>query len=270
MLMSGFGRVLFGISVAGLAVLSLIYGSFAPILEPFPASLPGREILAYGSGAILLTAGVGLFFVRTASVSAIVIAVYGSVWTLARARALLLEPLSVGTWYGIGEAMGPLVAVWILYALLRRQNAAPAETVLAGDRALRTARVLFGAACILYGASHFAYAAYTAAMVPAWLPGRTGLAYLTGAAHAAAGVGLLTGVLPYLAAMSEAIMMSLFGALVWLPSFFAQPVPSWASSPQTRWSETLLSFLLAASAFIVAASLRDNPDRRSGPARRSL
>jgi uncharacterized membrane protein YphA (DoxX/SURF4 family) len=140
--------------------------------------------------------------------------------------------------------------------VLRRQYDAPAVTAMTGDRALHVARVLFGAACVVYGAAHFGYATLTATMVPAWLPCRTGLAYLTGAGHAAAGLGLLVGVLPRLAATLEAIMMSLFGVLVWLPSFFARPAPEWAPSTQIQWSETFLSFLLAASAWIVAASLR--------------
>jgi uncharacterized membrane protein len=259
MRISGFGHALFGIAVAGLAILSLVFGNFAPIAEPFPASLPWPEVWVYGSGAILLAAGAGLFFARTALVSALIIGVYASAWTVTRAGPVLLKPLSIGSWYGFCEAMGPLVGVWILYALLRRQYNAPAVTVMTGDRALHVARVLFGAACVVYGAAHFAYAAYTAKMVPAWLPGRTGLAYLTGAAHAAAGFGLLLGILPRLAATMEAIMLSLFGVLVWLPSFFAQPAPGWAPSTQVQWSETLLTFLLAASAWIVAASLRRSP-----------
>jgi uncharacterized membrane protein len=112
---------------------------------------------------------------------------------------------------------------------------------------------------VVYGAAHFAYAKFTATMVPAWLPGRMGIVYFTGACHAAAGIGLLVGVLPRLAATLEAIMLSLFGVLVWLPSFFAQPRPAWAPSAQVQWSETFLSFLLAASAWIVAASLRSAP-----------
>ena len=54
-------------------------------------------------------------------------------------------------------------------------------------------------------------------------------------------------------------MMSLFGVLVWFPSFFAQPVPEWATPAQIQWSETVVTFLLAASAWIVAASLRSTP-----------
>ncbi len=259
MRISGFGHALFGIAVAGLAILSLVYGDFAPIWEPFPASLPWREVWAYGLGAILLAASAGLFFDRSALASAIIIAAYESVWAVARARAVLLEPMIIRSWYGFGEALGPLLGAWILYAGLRRQYDAPAVPVMTGDRALHAARVLFGAACVAYGAAHFAYAAFTATMVPAWLPARTELAYLTGAAHAAAGLGLLVGVLPRLAATLEAIMMSLFGVLVWLPSFFAQPAPEWAPSRQIQWSETFVTFLLAASAWIVAASLRSTP-----------
>jgi uncharacterized membrane protein len=259
MRISGIGKALFGISVAGLAMLSLVYGSFAPIMEPLPALLPWREVWACGLGAILLAAGAGLFFARTALAGTMIIGVYELVWTAARVRPVLLKPLVVGSWYGFGEALGPLLGAWILYAMLRRQKDMPAATVMTGDRALRVAQALFGAACLAYGAAHFAYATYTAEMVPAWLPGRTGVAYLTGGFHAAAGLGLLIGVLPRLAATLEALMMSLFGVLVWLPSFFAQPLPGWAPSAQIQWSETFLTFLLAASAWIVAASLRNTP-----------
>jgi uncharacterized membrane protein len=259
MRISGIGHALFGISVAGLAILSLVYGNFAPILEPFPLVLPWPEAWVYGSGAILLASSTGLFLARTAPASAIIIGVFESAWVVTRARPVFLKPVSVGSWYGLGEALGPLVGVWILYILLRRQYGAHAETVITGNRALRVARVLFGAACVAYGAAHFAYAKYTAAMVPAWLPGHLGLVYLTGAAHAAAGLGLLLGVLPRLAAKLEAIMLSLFGVLVWLPSFFAHPAPEWASPLQVQWSETFLTYLLASSAWIVAASFKSTP-----------
>jgi uncharacterized membrane protein YphA (DoxX/SURF4 family) len=210
-------------------------------------------------GAILLAASGGLLFARAALAGAIIIGVYGLVWIVARARAALLQPLVVGSWYGVAEALGPLLGLWILCAEFRRRYETPAETAMSGDRAIHLARILFGACCVVYGAAHFAYAAYTSSMVPAWLPGRTGLTYFTGACHAAAGFGLLLGILPRMAAALEAVMMCLFGVLVWFPSFFARPAPEWAPSSQIQWSETLLTFLLAASAWIVAASLRGAP-----------
>ena len=129
------------------------------------------------------------------------------------------------------------------------------HTGIASDGAVRVAQALFGLTCVFYGWSHFAYADYTAGMVPAWLPARSGFAYATGIGHVAAGIGLIIGVLPRLAATLEAVMMSLFGLLVWVPSFFAQPKPDWATPPQNEWSELVVSLMLAAVAWMVAGSL---------------
>ncbi len=260
MRISGIGHALFATAVAGLAMLSLVYGNFAPISGGVPAWFPWPAAGALGSGAVLLAAAAGSFFSRTARVSVRVIGAYGLVWAAARAWAVVPDPSSIGHWYGLGEALGPLLGAWTLDALLRRPHETPAATGMSGARVRRAARVLFGAACVTYGAAHFGYAALTAAMVPGWLPGRLEFAYVTGAAHTAAGLGLIVGVLPRLAATLEAIMMTLFGILVWLPSFSAQPAPEWAPTTQIRCSETFLTFLLAGSAWIVAASLRRTPD----------
>jgi uncharacterized membrane protein YphA (DoxX/SURF4 family) len=121
------------------------------------------------------------------------------------------------------------------------------------------ARALFGLTCVFYGWSHFAYADYTATMVPSWLPGRLEIAYFTGLGHIAAGIGLVVGILPRLAAILEAIMVSLFSLLVWVPSFFMQPRPDWATPPQNQWSEFVVTLVLSAAAWIVATSLRERP-----------
>lgn len=259
MRISGVGHALFGIAVAGLAGLSLVYGSFAPILGPFPPTLPCQALWAYGPGIVLLAASAGIFFARATRVSFLIIAAYGMVWVAVRVRSTVLDPMSVGSWYGVGEAMGPLLGAWILYSLMRRRCEPTRVTAMTGDRSVKVAQLLFGASCVAYGAAHFAYASYTAAMVPAWLPARTALAYGTGACHAAAGFGLLLGILPRLAATLEAAMMSLFGVLVWLPCLFAHPAPKWAPTAQIQWSETFLTLLLAAAAWIVAASLGGDP-----------
>jgi uncharacterized membrane protein YphA (DoxX/SURF4 family) len=249
----GLGEALFAISLAGLAVLCFVYGNFAPLLDPFP----GPSVLTYGVAAIVLAACAGLFFARTLAASAITIAVCAVGWAVVRSPPIFHEPLSVGSWYGSSEAVTLLVGVGTLYALHRRRDQATAATALTSDHALRVGRILFGAACLVFGIAHFAYSAYTLPFVPAWLPARLPLVYLTGAFHVAAGVGLILGILPRLAATLEAIMIILFGLLVWLPSHFAHPVPKWAGSLQNQWSETILNFLLAAVACIIAGSLRD-------------
>jgi len=237
------------VASASLAILSLAYGNFVP-----GQRLPGRNILMYGISFVVLVASVGLCFTRTAKRSALTIVIYLAVWAGISTPQIIAQPLSIGAWYGFVEAMTSLVGAWILYVELSAFNPT-------AERSVRTAQILFGLSCAFYGYSHFAYANYTASMVPGWLPGHLTLAYLTGAAHIAAGIGIVAGVLPGLAAVLEASMMSLFGLLVWIPSFFAQPRPTWAASPQAQWSELVVNLMLAAAAWIVAGSLFQRPNK---------
>jgi len=255
----GLGHGLFAVAAAGLAILSLTYRDFAPIWQPLPAWVPWREAWVCACGILVLAASAGLCFSRTALPSALTIGAYLSVWVVTRAAQVVLKPLSVGSWYGICEALAPLLGVWILYVMLRWQTPGSQTALVDGARAVRAAQVLFGLACVVFGLAHFAYADYTAGMVPVWLPVRLGFAYFTGLGHLAAGIGIMIGIFPRLAATLEAIMMSSFGLLVWVPSLFAQPPPQWARPPQNQWSELVLTVLLAAAAWIVATSLRNRP-----------
>lgn len=258
---AGFARGLFVIALASVGILSLSYGDFVPRGQPFPTWIPGRETWLYGSALLVLAASAGLCFARTALPSALTIGAYQIIWALICALPILSQPLGVGAWYGFCEALAPLIGAWILYALLRwRLRGSPLP--IASARAMRAAQVLFGLTCVFYGWSHFAYADYTASMVPSWLPGRLALAYVTGLGHVAAGIGIAVGIVPRLAAILEAIMMSLFGLLVWVPSFFAQPRPSWAMPTQNQWSELVVSVMLAACAWLVAASFTGSPRRQ--------
>jgi uncharacterized membrane protein len=253
----GFGGALFASPVAGVAVLSLVYGNFAPLLD----SLPWPKVLTLGLGLILLATSIGLLFERTLAASAITISVCATAWALVRTSPIFQAPLSIGSWYGFSEAVSMLAGVWTLYALNRRINQAGIVAPLTSDIALRVARSLFGAACLVYGIAHFAYAAYSLPFVPTWLPARVPLLYATGIFHAAAGAGLILGILPRLAATLEATMIILFGVLVWLPSFFANPTPKWAGNLQNQWSETIVTFLLAGVACLIAESLNTDVSR---------
>jgi uncharacterized membrane protein len=254
----GLGHGFLAIAAASLAVLGLAYGDFAPSGRSLPGWIPWRETWVYLSALLLLAASTGLFFSRTALPSALTIGAYQAVWAVIGTPPIFSEPLSIGAWYGFCEAMTSLVGAWILYAMLRRQSRR-SDTPIASERAVRVAQALFGLTCVFYGTSHFVYADYTASMVPAWLPYRLGFAYLTGLGHVAAGIGIIVGILPRLAANLEALMMSIFGLLVWVPSFFAHPRPEWATPPQNQWSELVVNIVLAASAWIVATSLRNSP-----------
>jgi uncharacterized membrane protein len=245
------GKGSFAIASASLAIWSLACAHFA--WESLPAWMPAREAWVYGSALVVLAASAGLFFARTALPSALTLGVYQAVSAAIFVPQMLAKPLSVGAWYPICEALTCLAGAWILYALLQRQSRG-ALTAIAGNGAVRTAQILFGLTCVFYGYSHFVYADYTAGMVPAWLPSHLAFAHFTGVGHMAAGLAIIIAILPRLAATLEAIMMSLFGLLVWAPSLFAQPRPGWATPPQHQWSELVVNMVLAAAAWMAAIS----------------
>jgi uncharacterized membrane protein YphA (DoxX/SURF4 family) len=87
-------------------------------------------------------------------------------------------------------------------------------------------------------------------MVPGWMPARLFVAYLTGTGHIAAGAGILLGILPGLAALLEAAMITLFVLLLHLPGV--------ASHPRDRLQWTMFSIALAyaGAAWAVAGSAR--------------
>jgi uncharacterized membrane protein YphA (DoxX/SURF4 family) len=251
-----FAQCFFAIAAAGLALLSLAYHDFVPGGISLPAWIPWRETWTHVSALIVLVASLGLCFSRTALSSVLTIGAYLVAWALICVPQILSKPVSVDGWYGCVEALSSLVGAWVLYATLRGQSPR-SELPLAGERATRVAQVVFGLTCVFFGCSHFVYADYTASMVPTWLPGRLELAYCTGLGHIAAGIGIIVGILPRLAAALEALMMSLFAFLVWIPSFFARPRPNWATPSANQWSELVVTLLLAASAWIITTSLRN-------------
>lgn len=264
----GLGQGFFAIATASLAIWSLAYGDFAWGAQSLLAWIPWRETFVYGSALMILAASVGLCFRHTALPSVLAIGAYQAVGAAISLPQLLSKPLSVDAWYPFCEALTPLVGAWILHGMLRRQSSGSGMPVagdgmpVANEGSLRLAQVLFGFTCVFYGWSHFVYAEYTARMVPAWLPVPLAFAYFTGLGHIGAGLGIIVGVLPGLAATLEAIMMSLFGLLVWVPSFFAQPRPKWATPPEHQWSELAVTLVLAAAAWVVADSFRSRASVR--------
>jgi uncharacterized membrane protein len=238
----------FALGIAGLGVLALISGDFAMVWQPVPATLPGRTVLAYASGVIMLVAGLGLLVHKTAVLSIRILYPYLVIWMLLKVPPLLTAPEQESVWLGLGELVVLMTGGWVLF-----------DALTGRDKGIRAAQILFGLALIPIGLSHIVYAKDTADLVPAWLPFRTAWAYLTGAAHIAAGLGVVFSVVPRLAANLEAAMIAAFTLLVWVPAI--------AATPTTRlpWTAFFISAVIGAAAWLVADSIA-----RRDPATRML
>ena len=246
---------LFAVGMIGLGILALIYGDFALVWQPVAEWIPGRTILAYASGVIMLIGGVGLLFRATASWAAGLLFPYLFVWMLLKVPALVAAPQMEAVWLGFGELAVLFSGGWILFAKLVVLREGSPLKFLTGENAVRAARILFAVSLLPIGLSHIVYVKDTAGMVPAWLPYRVGWAYLTGAGHMASGLGVLFSVLPRMAAMAEAGMLSAFTILVWIPAIVA--------APRTRlpWTAFFISWAITAAAWVVAQNITPKASR---------
>jgi uncharacterized membrane protein len=255
---------LFAVGMMGMGILALIYGDFALVWQPVAAWVPGRTALAYCAGVIMLLGGIGLLFQATVVWAVRVLFVYLILWTLLKVPALVVAPQIEGVWLGFGELAVLLAGGWVLFARLGAVRDGSVWRFVAGENGVRAARILFAVFLIPIGLSHLMYVKETVALVPAWLPFRTGWAYLTGAGQIACGLGVLFGILPRVAAMTEAGMISVFGLLVWLPKVVAAP------RARLPWTAFLITWVIAAAAWVVAANIGDRPSRQTRERRESV
>lgn len=227
------------LGLGALGALSVGSGDFAFQWEPVPADVPARATLAMVVGALEVAAAVLLIPARLRAAGAWLAAWLLVGWTLLHVPAVVRKPASIADWLGVAESAAMASAALML--------AASWSGVAAAGAIRRGATAVFGLSALVFGLSHFAYADFTASMIPAWLPQRVALAWFTGAAHALAGLAILTGIRRTLAAALEGVMTACFVALVHLPRVLAQP------DSRFEWTMLFVAVTLSASAGLVAA-----------------
>jgi len=236
------------LGLGALGLLSVGSGDFAFQWQPVPPDVPARGTLAMAVGLLEVAAAILLVPARLRTAGAWLAAMLLLGWTALHVPAVAQRPASIADWLGLAETAAMASAALMFAAEQAGIGAAAAVR--------RGGMLVFGLAAILFGVSHFAYADFTASMIPAWLPQRGALAYFTGAAHALAGVAILSGVWRTLAALLEALMMASFVVLVHVPRVLAHP------DSRLEWTMLGVAVTLSGSAALVAAISSRYPGRR--------
>lgn len=228
-------RLSFALALIGLGVLGVVLGDFAMQWQPVPDWLPARRVIAYLSAAAMLFTGVGILVPRGSTLASRVLFVYSLLWLALKLPPLITNPLFEANWLGAGELAVIAAACWVL--------------ATADPRQPRIAKYMFAISLIPIGLSHFFYRQETLVFVPAWLPFRSFWATLGGAGHLAAGLGVLLGIVPRLAATLEAAMIGAFTVLVWLPGVVNAP------TSRLQWTGLFMSWLIGAAAWVMARAM---------------
>jgi len=248
------GHACFAAALIWLGALGLKKGDFVQVWQPVPKWVPAREALAYLCALISLACGIGLVWQRTAALAARLIFASLMVWLLVLRLPYLFiqKPLVLVAWtFGATGVM--VAAAWVLYVWFAGERDRQRLGFIADQRGIRIARALYGLSLIPFGLAHFMYLDATTVLIPHWLPGHVALAYLTGSCFIAAGLAVALGVFGRLAAALSTLQMGLFGVIVWIPRVLA------GSVSEFQWGEFVVTFVLAAAAWVVTDSYRGEP-----------
>ena len=236
---------IYGLGVAGIAIVNLALGTFDP-MQPVPDAMPGRTALAYGTSVLILLAGLGTMWRRTAAWSAAALTIYFGVIValLENGRVIIAQYTVYGAYFGVVEGLALAAAGLVIYSSSAEIEPVPAR------RLTRVGQLTFGVCALFFGGAHFVYPEPTLALVPKWLPpSQVFWAYATGLFHIGGGVAILTGVRARVAAYLLTIMYAAFTPLVHVPLLLSDP------SRHFFWTENVLNIALVGVAWVVADSL---------------
>ncbi len=235
-----------GAILLGLVTLSL--QDFALQWQPVPAGLPGRAPLAIASGVILILGALALLLKRAGRWRRL-LPLFFALWVIVLHVPNVVAKPSLVSGLGLAEILSIAVGGW---AALQGNPKSPIS---------KTVRVIYGLCAVVFGLCHFQYADFTASMVPGWALNGHFWAYLTGAAHVAAGVAIATGIVARLAASMLAAMCGLFALLLHGPRVAAAP------GDRAEWTMLAMAMLIAGGAWLMRR-LTPSAIRRSLPSRK--
>jgi uncharacterized membrane protein YphA (DoxX/SURF4 family) len=239
------GVRIYGLGAVALGLVGLVWGDYAVVWQPEPDGVPGQAALGYAAAVPFLLAGLATQWQRAAGPSALALAVlYGLGSLFLDMPRVIAHPSVFGTYEGAAEQLALVAGGLVAYAYCAELETATAE------RLSQLGRLIFGVCLIVFGLAHLFYLAYTATLVPAWLPpSQLFWVYATATGFFAAGAAILSGIAARLAAMSLTAMFVVFGVLVHAPTILFHP------HIHFNWAENAINFALIGSAWVIAASV---------------
>ena len=238
---ASYGRILFGVSAVLFGVIALMWHdpetwqTMRRIWSlPFGTSVGEALMVAQIAG------GIGTFFRQTVRPAAILLVVVYSLFALACVPSIVAAPAAFGSYDSFFEQFCLLCGAIAVYAATDRNEEWSAT--LGG-----AVRIGLGLCAISFTLAQVFYLRDTASLVPAWIPpNQMFWAILTTIAFGLAAIAMLVNRRARLAINLMALMIALFGLLVWIPLLVAHPASHFS------WSEFALTCLIAGASRSIA------------------
>lgn len=238
---SSYGRIVFGASAVLFGVIALMWrdsDTWQTLQQIW--SLPLGATIGTCLMVAQIAGGIGVQFPRTVRPASVILGVVYLLFSLACVPAIVAAPTVYATYGSFFEQFSLLCGS---VALLAATESSPARAAVLG----RLARFGLGLCATSFTLSQIIYLRVTANLVPRWIPpSQMFWAILTTIAFAFAAIALLVNRQAKLATRLMALMLALFGVMVWVPRLIAHP------EAHLNWSEFALTFLIMGASWVVA------------------
>jgi hypothetical protein len=228
---SNLGRPVFGAATLAFGLIALVWHGYNNWHPP--------RYLIYAAATALISGGAAFPFRRTAKTGAVVLGAVYLVFASMCVPEIVAKPQIYNNWDNFFEQFSLVTGAAIVYS--RLLSAWSRETVSG------VGRILLGICTASFTLEQAFYLGATANLVPKWLPpSQMFWAIATTVLFALAAVALLTNRMALLATRLLTMMLVIFGVLVWVPVLLSDP------HNHTNWSETVETFAIAGTAWILA------------------
>jgi hypothetical protein len=250
---TSYGRLVFGASAVLFGVILGIWHdvdtwqSLHRILR-----LPMGDVIGDALMVAVIVGGILLVLPRALRAGSSILVVLFALFSIACIPGMFAAPKIYAQYGTFFEQFSILSGAIGLYAAneLDGSRAATLNTI---------ARIGYGLSVVSFTLMQAVYFGVTAAFVPKWIPPNQAFwAGLTTVAFALAAIAILLNIRARLALALTAIMIALFGLLVWVPALIAH------SQSHNNWSEFALNAMIMAAAWVTMnAAGRPAPRRLS-------
>ena len=220
------GRIFFGVSIAGMGLLTIYYGDFPYMLiPPKHSGIPGLTVLASISGLFLSIAGVCIVMNKqTRPASLLLGAVLLMIFLFYHVPYEFIAGknyLSLVEWENAEKELALSCGALIIAGCFVETNEKPWIKFL--GRLVPLAPILFSITIISFGILHLQLAKDVAEYVPAWVPARLFWAYFAGVALIGSGLAIILKIKVRLFASLLGIMIFLWFVMLHVPRVIVSP-----------------------------------------------
>jgi hypothetical protein len=234
---SNLGRHVFGVAALAFGFITLAWHDYNGWHQP--------RYAVYAAAVALIIGGAALQFRRTAKTGASVLVGVYLVFALQCVPGIVAAPRIYNSWGNFFEQFSLVTGAAITYRQL--------SSTWSPETLRRIGLILVGICTASFALEQVFYLPPTASLVPKWLPpSQMFWAVATTVFFALAAVALFANQLSLLAARLLTMMLALFGLIVWVPLLLSD------LHSHTNWSETVETFAIAGTAWILADLLGES------------